>query len=64
MSESMPGIKDFELIVDPQPKFDLSPYIYMQFMEPLGDADGPVEAIWQFPSASVSAVELDVEEDG
>ena len=36
MSESMPKIKDFELIVDPQPKFDLSPYMYMQFMEPLG----------------------------
>ena len=44
MSESISGIRDFELIVGPQPRFDLSPYMYMQFMEPLGDADGSVEA--------------------
>lgn len=48
MSESIAKIKDFELTVDPQPKFDLSPYMYMQFMEPLGDADGSVEAGWDF----------------
>ena len=24
------------LQIDPQPKFPLSPYLYMQFMEPLG----------------------------
>jgi alpha-L-arabinofuranosidase len=34
------------LAVDPQPRFDLSPYLYMQFMEPLGTTDGSVEAAW------------------
>jgi alpha-L-arabinofuranosidase len=36
------------LTVDPQPRFDLSPYLFMQFMEPLGVADGSVEAAWDF----------------
>jgi alpha-N-arabinofuranosidase len=36
------------LIVDPQPKFDLSPYLYMQFMEPLGTTDGSVAAAWDY----------------
>ena len=36
------------LAVDPQPTFDLSPYLFMQFMEPLGIADGSVEAAWDF----------------
>ncbi len=34
------------LRIDPTPKFDLSPYLYMQFMEPLGSTDGSVEASW------------------
>src|SRR5436190_16933433 len=34
------------LIVDPVPLFELSPYLYMQFMEPLGATDGSVEAAW------------------
>ncbi len=36
------------LSVDPQPKFDLSPYLYMQFMEPLGTTDSSVDAAWDF----------------
>ena len=28
------------------PRFELSPYLYMQFMEPLGATDGSVEAAW------------------
>lgn len=32
--------------VDPAPKFELSPWLYMQFMEPLGVTDGSVEAAW------------------
>ena len=36
------------LIVDPEPRFDLSPYLYMQFMEPLGTTDGSVAAAWDF----------------
>ena len=34
------------LVVDPAAMFDLSPYLYMQFMEPLGSTDGSVEASW------------------
>jgi alpha-L-arabinofuranosidase len=32
--------------IDPAPRFELSPYLYMQFMEPLGATDGSVEAAW------------------
>ncbi len=34
------------ILIDPQPRFELSPYLYMQFMEPLGATDGSVEAAW------------------
>lgn len=34
------------LAVNPAPKFELSPWLYMQFMEPLGATDGSVEAAW------------------
>jgi alpha-L-arabinofuranosidase len=34
------------MLVDPKPLFELSPYLYMQFMEPLGATDGSVEAAW------------------
>lgn len=34
------------IVVDPTPRFELSPYLYMQFMEPLGVTDGSVEAAW------------------
>jgi alpha-L-arabinofuranosidase len=34
------------ILVDPKPRFELSPYLYMQFMEPLGATDGSVEAAW------------------
>jgi len=36
------------LIVNPEPRFDLSPHLFMQFMEPLGATDGSVEAAWDF----------------
>jgi alpha-L-arabinofuranosidase len=32
--------------VDMTPKFELSPYLHMQFMEPLGTTDGSVAAAW------------------
>ena len=35
-----------QITIDPQPRFDLSPHLYSQFMEPLGAADGSVEASW------------------
>ena len=36
------------IVVDPRPRFALSPYLYMQFMEPLGSTDGSVEASWDY----------------
>jgi len=42
------GLKQQLLTVNPQPRFDLSPYLYMQFMEPLGTTDGSVAAAWDF----------------
>ncbi|MDB6032462.1 MAG: Intracellular exo-alpha-(1-_5)-L-arabinofuranosidase [Verrucomicrobiales bacterium] len=34
------------LRIDPKPLFELSPWLYLQFMEPLGVTDGSVEASW------------------
>ncbi len=37
---------DNAIKVDLTPQFELSPHLYMQFMEPLGTTDGSVEAAW------------------
>ncbi|MDQ1255464.1 MAG: alpha-L-arabinofuranosidase [Candidatus Hydrogenedentes bacterium] len=34
------------LEIDPQPRFELSRWLYMQFMEPLGTTDGSVAVAW------------------
>lgn len=34
--------------IDPKPLFDVSPHLYMQFMEPLGTTDSSVEAAWDY----------------
>lgn len=46
----MPSIANepASLVIDPQPTFRLSPYRFMQFMEPLGTTDASVEAGWDF----------------
>lgn len=36
------------IVVDPKPLYDISPYLYMQFMEPLGTTDSSVEAAWDY----------------
>ena len=36
------------MIIDPQPLFEISPHLYMQFMEPLGVTDSSVEAAWDY----------------
>ncbi len=36
------------VVVDPKPLFDISPYLYEQFMEPLGVTDSSVEAAWDY----------------
>lgn len=46
-AQASPGAgRSRALVVDPVPLFELSPYLYMQFMEPLGATDGSVEAAW------------------
>ena len=37
-----------KVLIDPRPLFEISPYLYMQFMEPLGITDGSVEAAWDY----------------
>ncbi len=39
---------DGALVIDPTPLFDISPHLYMQFMEPLGVTDSSVEAAWDY----------------
>jgi alpha-L-arabinofuranosidase len=36
------------IVINPKPLFDISPLLYMQFMEPLGTTDGSVEAAWNY----------------
>jgi alpha-L-arabinofuranosidase len=36
------------ITVNPTPLFDISPYLFMQFMEPLGVTDSSVEAAWDY----------------
>ena len=36
------------ITIDPTPLFAISPYLYMQFMEPLGTTDSSVEASWDY----------------
>jgi alpha-N-arabinofuranosidase len=44
---AIPATADAALLqVDLAPRFELSPYLYMQFMEPLGVTDSSVEASW------------------
>jgi alpha-L-arabinofuranosidase len=42
------GLPAEAITIDPLPLFPLSPYLYMQFMEPLGNTDGSVEASWDY----------------
>src|SRR5688572_13856175 len=44
--QATPPVELPVLRVDPTPRFELSPYLFMQFMEPLGTTDGSVEASW------------------
>ncbi len=36
------------IVIDPAPVFEISPHLYMQFMEPLGTTDSSVEAAWDY----------------
>jgi alpha-L-arabinofuranosidase len=46
IGQSERGVAKAAVTIDPTPKFDLSPHLYMQFMEPLGTNDSSVEASW------------------
>ena len=37
-----------KIIISPGKKHRISPYLYMQFMEPLGVFDGSMDAGWDF----------------
>lgn len=51
------------VIIDPRPLFDISPYLYMQFMEPLGATDGSVEAAWDYEADDWRKDLIDVVKD-
>ena len=36
------------ILIDPAPQFEISPFLYMQFMEPLGVTDASVAAAWDY----------------
>lgn len=36
------------IVIDPRSEFEISPYLNMQFMEPLGVTDSSVEAAWDY----------------
>jgi alpha-L-arabinofuranosidase len=41
-------IRSDDILVDPLPLFDVSPVMYMQFMEPLGNTEPSVEGAWNY----------------
>ena len=41
-------MQKINLKVNPKEKHSISPYIYMQFMEPLGTCDTSVDAAWDY----------------
>src|SRR5262250_550929 len=45
---SMQAQETNAIVVDPKPLFEISPLLYMQFMEPLGTTDSAVEASWDY----------------
>jgi alpha-L-arabinofuranosidase len=43
-----PATDAASVVVEAAPLFDISPHLYMQFMEPLGITDSSVEAAWDY----------------
>ena len=48
LAQSAPAADANAIVIDPKPLFEISPLLYMQFMEPLGTTDGSVEAAWDY----------------
>lgn len=42
------SISPLTVVIDPEPLFEISSTLYMQFMEPLGTTDSSVEAAWDY----------------
>src|SRR5687768_17149630 len=51
------------IVVDPLPLFEISPYMYMQFMEPLGATDNSMEAAWNYDADGWRRDFVDVTKD-
>ncbi len=51
------------IVVDPAPRFEISPYLYMQFMEPLGVTDSSCEAAWDYDADNWRKDFVDVVKD-
>jgi alpha-L-arabinofuranosidase len=56
LAESWPAVRaqtaeahaSTSIVLEPKPLFEISPRLYMQFMEPLGVTDPSVEAAWDY----------------
>ena len=55
--------KGSAILVDPKPLFDISPYLYMQFMEPLGATDNSMEAAWSYDRDNWRTDFIDITKD-
>ena len=40
--------KGGDILIDPEPLFEISPVMYLQFMEPLGNTEPSVEGAWNY----------------
>ena len=58
-----PGEASSTIDLDPKPLFDISPHLYMQFMEPLGIADSSLEAAWDYDNDDWRKSLIDVTAD-
>lgn len=49
-----------QIAIDTQPLYKLSPYLFMQFAEPLGTADSSIDAAWDFRNNCWQVRTLDI----
>ncbi|MEO8663639.1 MAG: alpha-L-arabinofuranosidase C-terminal domain-containing protein [Bryobacteraceae bacterium] len=56
-------LEEGAIVVDPTPLFDISPGLFMQFMEPLGVTDSSVEAAWDYTADDWRKDFVDVTKD-
>ena len=56
-------INPVEIQIDPTPQHELSSYLFMQFMEPLGATDSSVDAAWDYRQNNWRKDVIDVTRD-